>query len=190
MTLALLSVESELINSIRWHKSRHHDLPFVIFRRYSPRRDIRTGDKHPLRNKKPLYRLDGKKITDTTEYEIVLCARELFKDIEGAIKKTNGARFGVFQDMTIAAVQRPGWFDYIDGGLFLTWVQTDETSDQRVVECQVMIAGDKNFSEMWDDVVVSLEKLSITAKEQHNEQPKRQETPTRTPPTRATRRAI
>ena len=43
---------------------------------------------------------------------------------------------GQYNDMVVAAAQRPGWFDYTDGGRFLTWANTDETCQERVVEFQ------------------------------------------------------
>jgi len=38
--------------------------------------------------------------------------------------------------MSIAASKRPGWYDYTDGGKFLTWADTDETCIQRTAEFQ------------------------------------------------------
>jgi len=140
----LLSVESELINSIRWHKSRHHDLPFVWLRRSTGQHDTPKGDVHPLSSKVPLYRLDHQNpITDPMEYDTVSCARALFRDIEDLIKKTNRPRFGIFQDMSVVASRHSDWFDILDGGLFMTWANSDGPSEVRSVQCNVFIAGEK-----------------------------------------------
>jgi hypothetical protein len=43
---------------------------------------------------------------------------------------------GQYNDMKVAASKRPGWYDYTDGGKFLTWANNDETCEERQVEFQ------------------------------------------------------
>jgi len=52
--------------------------------------------------------------------------------------KIGGQRLiqGQYNDMSVAASKRPGWSDYTDGGKFLTWLNSDETCDERQVEFQ------------------------------------------------------
>jgi hypothetical protein len=52
--------------------------------------------------------------------------------------KIGGQRLiqGQYNDMSVAAAKRPGWYDYTDGGKFLTWLNSDETCDERQVEFQ------------------------------------------------------
>jgi len=52
--------------------------------------------------------------------------------------KIGGQRLiqGQYNDMKNAAAKRPGWYDYTDGGKFLTWANNDETCEERQVEFQ------------------------------------------------------
>jgi len=43
---------------------------------------------------------------------------------------------GQYNDMKVAASKHAGWYDYTDGGKFLTWVNSDETCEERQVEFQ------------------------------------------------------
>ena len=54
------------------------------------------------------------------------------------VNQVGGQRLinGQYNDMAVAASKRAGWFDYTDGGKFLTWANTDQTCQERQVEFQ------------------------------------------------------
>lgn len=53
-------------------------------------------------------------------------------------RQVGGVRLinGQYNNLTIAAQKRPGWYDATDGGRLLTWVNSEQTCDQREVEMQ------------------------------------------------------
>lgn len=81
--------------------------------------------------------LDGFEIP-IINYEWSLVGHNNLADGYLLTNKVGGQRLiqGQYNDMTIAASKRPGWYDYTDGGRLLTWINSDQTCDQREVEMQ------------------------------------------------------
>lgn len=53
----------------------------------------------------------------------------------GSVRLINGQ----YNDLRVAAEKRPDWYDATDGGRLLTWVNSEQTCDQREVEMQPRI---------------------------------------------------